>query len=140
MGGKGSGRSSWKSDELKQKLGTYQPCRAKGGKNEEPSRETGNPQTPRAPSTLGKHGQKLWRRVVGYWQLDPGEQFILERACTAFDELQEVEAALARTGITVIDGKGQEVPHPLTRLRKDCKAELARWWDRLNLNHDIPEE
>jgi hypothetical protein len=57
-----------------------------------------------------------------------------------FDKLMEVEEALAQTGITEVDAQGKVIPHPMTRLRKDTQMELARWWDRLNLNHDLPED
>ena len=140
MGGKGSGRSSWKSDDLKEKLGTYQPCRAKNGKSKDNQDNPGNYTPPRCPNDLGKDGQRLWRRVVGYWRLDPGELFLLERACTMLDQLIEVEQALAKTGITSVDAKGEVIPHPLTKLRKDTQLEFSRWWDRLNLKHEIPED
>jgi phage terminase small subunit len=140
MGGKGSGRSSWRSDEIKEKIGTLQRCRTKNEKSKEKQDNPGNYVPPRAPQTLGPHGQKLWHKVVRGWRLDDGELFLLERACEAMDELKTAHEVLARVGETTINKDGQEIPHPCTALRKEARLALLRFWDKLNLDHSPLED
>jgi phage terminase small subunit len=149
LGGKGSGGHNKKPDYLKKLEGTWRKDRSKGRNYENgeelltgytPPKERSSYTPPRAPSTLGQHGQRLFHKVVRGWRLDDGELFLLERACEAMDELKAAQEVLARTGETTIDSKGVEVPHPCCQLRKEARLALLRFWDKLNLDHSPLED
>lgn len=68
---------------------------------------------PRAPSGLGDRGRKLWRDVVGTYQLDPGELAVFEQLGRTVDELDRLNAAVADAPVTVPGSRGQETLNPV---------------------------
>jgi phage terminase small subunit len=69
--------------------------------------------TPPAPSTLGGHGRKLWRSVLGAYLLTPAEHEVLIALCHATDQLEKLNAELVSAPLTVKGSRGQQVPNPL---------------------------
>jgi P27 family predicted phage terminase small subunit len=73
---------------------------------------------PPAPRGLGPAGRRLWRLAwrEAHWLVE-GDRVLLEVACRRLDEIERLEAILARDGDIVAGSKGQPVPHPATRIR-----------------------
>lgn len=74
--------------------------------------ETGKTK-PKAPANLGARARRMWRDVVGPYQLRPDELLILERACRELDVVERIEGELAGDSLTARGSMGQPVAHPL---------------------------
>lgn len=73
---------------------------------------------PRAPAGLGRAGRALWRLAwaQAHWLVD-GDRVLLEVACRRLDEIDRLEAILAREGLIVAGSRGQPAVHPAAKLR-----------------------
>ncbi|MFN8585971.1 MAG: terminase [Dehalococcoidia bacterium] len=60
---------------------------------------------PRAPAGLKASGRRLWRSVVGPWELDEHEAQLLLEACRTADQLDELFAVVNEHGATLPDGR-----------------------------------
>jgi phage terminase small subunit len=79
---------------------------------------------PKAPSTLGKAGAGLWRRVVAEYEVGPGEAELLEAACIQWQRIHDAEALVAADGL-VIDGARGRTAHPAIAVSRDASRLLA---------------
>jgi hypothetical protein len=68
---------------------------------------------PRAPAGLAAAGKKLWRDVLGAYQLTPGEREVLVALCFATDQLARLNAELVDAPLTVKGSRGQQMINPL---------------------------
>ena len=70
---------------------------------------------PPSPATLGTEGRKLWRSIVGAYDLRQDELRILEDACTATDMLAQSMIEWEKNGkpFTAKGSMGQLIEHPL---------------------------
>jgi len=101
---------------------------------------------PRPPSTLGRAGAALWRRLTAppaagqslVWS--PGELVVLEQACRTADDVASLERLLKRDGLLVTGSKGQSklsgVPAEL-RLQRAALTRLVR---QLEVSDSAAEE
>lgn len=60
----------------------------------------------------------------------PGE-LTLEILRHVWDDVQELQAVIAREGLTVFDAKGNTVPHPALKVLRDSQYAVARIEARL---------
>lgn len=70
-------------------------------------------QRPKAPANLSARGRRLWRDVVGVYDLRADELVVLEQACRESDLIDTMAAALEGEPLTVDGSRGQLVAHPL---------------------------
>jgi hypothetical protein len=75
----------------------------------------GNP----VPDGLAASGDRLWRSVADAFELDIHEQLLLMQACRTADILDRLDTEARANPVTVINVKGDRVPHPaLTETRQ----------------------
>lgn len=65
------------------------------------------------PAGLRTAGRALWARVVGEYEMSPGELSVLEHACRTADELDALTDALKGQPAMVEGSTGQPKAHPL---------------------------
>jgi len=88
---------------------------------------------PRAPNGLSTAGRRLWRAVLGGFELRPDECVLLEAACRLADETAALEAALKAAPATVPGSKGQQRPNPLYAEARAHRLALGRLLAQLGL-------
>ncbi len=79
--------------------------------------------TPGPPRGLRTGGRKLWRSVVGAYELEEHELTLLREACRVTDRLDMLAALVERDGITE-PGTGQV--HPAVKEARQQEITLAR--------------
>lgn len=92
------------------------------------------PSIPTAPKHLGAEGRKLWRRILGDFQVDPGALPILEAACSAADRWAEARDVVAKEGSVVEDRWHQKKIHPAALVERDSRAAMVRHLRDLGLD------
>ena len=80
--------------------------------------------TPRAPEGTQKAGQRLWKAVVGHYELDEHEMTLLVQACRIADVCDELQAHIDLDG-PMISGSGGRIRPAVVELRQQRIA-LAR--------------
>ena len=140
MGGIGSGRNRYKSDELKRRLGTFQPCKADSKDKSKEVPKTEKASDPKPPKGLSAEARRLWRTVTGGWHLDEAGLFLLGQVVETLDAMREAQAILKTEGLVVVNPKTQVLmAHPAQKIVKDNKDQLLRFWKALGLAVDIKE-
>jgi hypothetical protein len=77
--------------------------------------EHGNP----IPEGFAESGRRLWVSVADVFELDVHEQLLLTQACRIADILDRLNIESLANPVTVINMKGDRVPHPsLTEMRQ----------------------
>ena len=69
--------------------------------------------TPRPPQSLSAAGRRLWRGVVGAYELSPAEMELLRQACRTVDLLDRLDVELLDEPLTVTGSTGQPRSNPL---------------------------
>ena len=91
---------------------------------------------PATPKGSGPSARRLWRSVVSAYDLDVHEELLLIEACRTADRLDRLAAEAADNPVTVVNARGDQVPHPaLTEARQQGQA-LARLLAALRLPDD----
>jgi hypothetical protein len=67
---------------------------------------------PAPPKGLDASGRRLWKSVVTDYDLDVHEQLLLVQACRCVDRLDRLAEEAAAAEVTVINARGDQVPHP----------------------------
>ena len=76
------------------------------------------------PAHLGPEGSALWRSTVRDYTIATESLLAhLEVVAGAFDRLAECRAAIKAEGLTIVDRRGDRVPHPL--LKAEASARQA---------------
>ena len=91
---------------------------------------------PSAPKGLQSAGAKLWRDVVGKYDLRVDELDVLERACRASDRTAAMVEILDSEPLMVKGSMGQPVVHPLVAEVRAHEAQVASLLARLKLPDD----
>ena len=94
-------------------------------------------QVQRTPSGLGKSGRKLWRSIVGEYDLEVHETLLLAEACRVSDRLDAM--AEATGSLTVVNTKGDTVVNPLVIEQRMLSAAFAKLIASLRLPSDEGE-
>lgn len=89
---------------------------------------------PKMPSGLGTEGRKLWREIVGEFDVneEPHKRRILFDACKTADLIDQLETAMQSQPLTAKGSMGQLVIHPLIAQSQSARTQLAQLLTRLN--------
>ena len=68
---------------------------------------------PRAPAGLGSRGKRLWRSILGDFELGTTETEVLTLAYRTLDRISALETDLKDASSIVLGSQGQPRPHPL---------------------------
>lgn len=88
---------------------------------------------PRAPGGLRSAAKRLWRTVLGGFELRPDELVVLEAACRLADETADLEAALAAAPAMISGSKGQLRVNPIFAEVRNHRLALGRLLAQLGL-------
>lgn len=92
---------------------------------------------PKAPSSLGKHGRKLWGDVLRDWVINSADLLaILELACVACDLMHAARTELERDGLTLPTKDGGRKAHPASAVARSANASMLRALSQLKLTDD----
>ncbi len=89
---------------------------------------------PQPPHSLDVAGRRLWRSVVGDFDLSESERSLLALACQAADDAARARAALTASGSVTARGRyGQPVLHPAVMVARQAEASVARILGQLHV-------
>lgn len=88
---------------------------------------------PGPPKGLGSAGRRLWRAVVGDYDLEQHELLLLVEACRVADRLDRLAAESESASLTVENYKGDQVANPLLTEARQQGIVLARLLAALRL-------
>jgi phage terminase small subunit len=95
-------------------------------------------ETPRCPSGVGAAGRALWKRIVGdvapELELDQRDLAVLSRAAKTADRIAELDAAIERDGLVLVNSKGDTRLHPAAAELRLNEASLARLLGGIDLD------
>jgi hypothetical protein len=89
-----------------------------------------------APAGLGIAGRRLWRDVIGQYDLRADELRVLEAACGSADVIVSLQAALADAPPIVDGSRGQMRPNPLLGELRQERLAFAALLRQLALPND----
>lgn len=64
------------------------------------------------PAELKVSGRRLWASIAEDFELDVHEEFLLLQACRCADNLDRLAVEAAKSDVTVINTRGDQVAHP----------------------------
>jgi hypothetical protein len=79
-----------------------------------------------APKGLAARGRRFWRLTTERFDLSDGELEVLTEVCRTLDNLDRLDAAISRDGVTVAGSAGQTVVHPAVTEARGQRALLHR--------------
>lgn len=82
-------------------------------------------QVPAPPRGTGRSGARLWRDVLGKYELEEHETALLIEACRTVDQLDGLHAILEREGL-VVEGPHGSKAHPALTAAQQLRITLAR--------------
>lgn len=86
---------------------------------------SGNGKLPAAPKGTKSSGRRLWRAVLGEFELDEHELALLREAVRTVDLLDDLAAQVADDGLMVDSPQGRKL-HPAAVEARQQKIALAR--------------
>jgi hypothetical protein len=89
-------------------------------------------QLPATPRGTGVNGAKLWRDVLGKYELEEHELALLREAVRTVDLLDKLHAITSREGLMVAGPHGSK-PHPAVVEARQARIALARLTAALRL-------
>ena len=88
---------------------------------------------PSTPKGLDLGGKRLWKRIIGAYELRPDELILLESACRTADMVVRLEAAMEGQPLVVKGSMGQAREHPLLSEARQQRGLLARLLAQMKL-------
>ncbi len=82
--------------------------------------------TPAPPKGTKAEGRRLWRSVVGQFELEDHERALLREAVRLVDTLDELHAIVERDGLVITAPNGGERVHPAAVEARQSRIALAR--------------
>lgn len=89
-------------------------------------------QVPAPPRGTGRSGARLWRDVLGKYELEEHETALLIEACRTVDQLDGLHAIVQREGL-VVEGPHGSKAHPALTAAQQLRITLARIVSALRL-------
>lgn len=80
---------------------------------------------PTAPSGLSTRARRLWRAVVGEYELAASELEVLNQALGCLDRADQAGAVVTAEGVTVLDRYGTPKAHPAADVEARNRALFA---------------
>jgi hypothetical protein len=87
-------------------------------------------------ATLGAAGERLRAAVAERYELAPHEQVLLDSACHLADVIADLEAVVARDGVSTVTATGTPKVHPCVSEARQCRIALSRLLVDLSLPVD----
>lgn len=81
------------------------------------------PRIPSPPSGTRAAGRRLWRAVLGVYELDDVELAVLAEACHAADRAAEARAAVDAAG-AIVDGRYGPRAHPGVAIEREARGQV----------------
>jgi hypothetical protein len=92
---------------------------------------------PDPPPSLGEHGAKLWRDILGGYDISSAPDLtILEQACACYDRAERLRVLIADSGEEIATATGSTKANPLIALELQARALLARLLGKLHLSDE----
>lgn len=91
------------------------------------------PKRPKPPPGLQERGRRFWRAVVGTYELEPDEVEVLVEVCRTLDQVETLQAAVDRDGLTVRGSVGQVRIHPAVSELRSSRLALGKLLAQLEL-------
>lgn len=86
-----------------------------------------------SPAGLGAEGLRMWREVVGKYELRVDERVTLEAACRASDRLVLMRNQLGQMDLMLTGSTGQQVVNPLVAEIRAHEAQVSTLLAKLKL-------
>lgn len=90
-------------------------------------------QVPAPPRGTGANGAKVWRDILGKYELEEHELALLREMVRTTDLLDNLAAITAREGLMVAGAHGSQKPHPAVVEARQARIALARLTAALRL-------
>jgi hypothetical protein len=87
----------------------------------------------KTPDGLGTAGKKLWRAVIGPYDLENHEELLLREACRTADRLDRLAEEAAKGAVTVMNYRGDQVANPAMVEARQQAITLSRLLASLRL-------
>lgn len=81
---------------------------------------------PTPPKGLRPTGRRLWRAALADYEFDVHEELLLLQACRCVDRLDLLAAEADANAVTVVNVKGDQVPHPAITESRQQAIVLSR--------------
>ena len=88
---------------------------------------------PKTPPGLNAAGRRLWRDALADYEFDTHEELLLLQACRCADRLDRLAVEAEGNPVTVVNAKGDQVPHPALTESRQQSITLARLLAALRL-------
>ncbi len=98
----------------------------------------------RVPRHLTTESKKLFKHVVGSYDLQQHQLKTLRLACEALDRATQAREIINEKGMTLLDRFEQEKPRPEIAIERDSRISYARlmrelYLEDLETNNDLPD-
>lgn len=81
---------------------------------------------PKTPAGLKAAGRRLWTSALADYDFDVHEELLLLQACRCADRLDRLAVECENNPVTVVNTKGDQVPHPALTESRQQSITLAR--------------
>jgi phage terminase small subunit len=88
---------------------------------------------PAAPAHLSASRKRLWKAILGDFELDVHELELLRLACEALERCEEARRAIARDG-AYVQGRFGPKAHPAISVERDARIGAARLFREIGLD------
>jgi len=88
---------------------------------------------PKTPPGLKAAGRRLWTAALADYEVDTHEELLLLQACRCADRLDRLAVEAEGNPVTVVNAKGDQVPHPALTESRQQSITFARLLAALRL-------
>lgn len=99
---------------------------------------TADGRIPAPPTGTKASGRRLWRSVLGRYELEEHELALLREAVRCADLLDDLAAVVAKDGPMLLNSRGDVVAHPAVVEARQARVTLTRLVASLRLPEEAP--
>ena len=92
----------------------------------------------RPPQHLSAESKRLWRSVLGDYELEKRHEASLSTALEALDRMRQAQAQLAEDGLTTVDRYGGVKARRAVVIERDSRTAFLRAMRELGLDLEAP--